>query len=70
MIILQVVEEMSHVYTCGDRISRQKNGRNKNSEARMCQPYLSDSKEVSRLGSRWLLGQLPAKCFTIAADHS
>ena len=50
MMILQVVEEMSHAYTCGDRISSQKNGRNKNSDVRMCQPYLSNSKEVSRAG--------------------
>lgn len=50
MMILQVVEEMSHVHICGDRISSQQTGKSKNPETRMCQPFLKNSTEVSRAG--------------------
>lgn len=54
MGILEVVEEMNHVYICGGLTSSLKITKCKSPKARMCQPHSRNSKEVSRVGSQTL----------------
>lgn len=49
---LQIVEERSHIYICGDTISSQKTVKCKSPEATICQPYFRKNKGVSRAGAR------------------